>query len=143
MLEVNRIRGEEAEAAEVRILVADDHDLVRQGLRGLLERVPGFRLVGEARDGREAVELCLRLLPDVVLMDVRMPVMDGLSATAAIKAVRPGIGIVMVTMHDSADYAREAEKAGASGYVLKDAPLGEIIGAVRDAAGEAPTTSGA
>lgn len=128
-------------AGEVRILIADDHDLVRQGLRGLLERVPGFRLVGEARDGREAVELCLRILPDVVLMDVRMPVMDGLSATAAIKTERPEVGIVVVTMHDSADYAREAERAGASGYVLKDAPLEELVGAVRDAAGERPPAS--
>jgi len=124
--------GEEV-PQEVRILIADDHDLVRQGLRGLLERVPGFTLVGEAKNGREAVEMCLSLEPDVVLMDVRMPVMDGLSATAAIKGERPEVGVVMVTMHDSADYAREAKKAGASGYVLKDAPLKEIINAVRRA----------
>jgi DNA-binding NarL/FixJ family response regulator len=116
------------------VLIADDHALVREGLRSLVEREPDLVVVGEAADGREAVERCLALDPDVVLMDVRMPHLDGLMATARIKALRPAIAVVVVTMHDSEYYVREAEKAGASGYVLKDASVQEIVGSVRRAA---------
>ncbi len=115
----------------VRLLIADDHALVRQGLRGMLEREPDIEIVGEAHNGREAVDLCLTLGPNLVLMDVRMPEMDGLEATRAIKHERPEVGVLMVTMHDNQDYMLEAAKAGAAGYVLKDAPRDELIGAVR------------
>ncbi len=115
----------------VRLLIADDHALVRQGLRGMLEREPDIEIVGEAHNGREAVDLCLTLGPNLVLMDVRMAEMDGLEATRAIKHERPEVGVLMVTMHDNQDYMLEATKAGAAGYVLKDAPRDELIGAVR------------
>ena len=123
--------GDEGGEIPVRLLIADDHALVRQGLRGMLEREPDIEIVGEAHDGREAVDLCLTLGPNLVLMDVRMPEMDGLEATRAIKHERPEVGVLMVTMHDNQDYMLEAAKAGAAGYVLKDAPRDELIGAVR------------
>ena len=116
-----------------RLLIADDHDLVRRGLRGLLRREPDLEIVGEARDGREAVELGLSLVPDLILMDVRMPGMDGLQATREIKARRPEIGILMVTMHDDPDYMLEAIRSGAAGYVLKDASWEDLTTSVRRA----------
>jgi DNA-binding NarL/FixJ family response regulator len=119
------------EEGTIRLLIADDHALVRSGLRSMLEREPGFEIIGEAEDGREAVELCRSLRPDLVLMDVRMPRMDGLEATRTIKQEWPEIGVLMVTMHENPDYMLEAIKAGAAGYVLKDAPLDELISAAR------------
>jgi DNA-binding NarL/FixJ family response regulator len=119
------------EEGTIRLLIADDHALVRSGLRSMLEREPGFEIIGEAEDGRKAVELCHSLRPDLVLMDVRMPRMDGLEATRTIKQEYPEIGVLMVTMHENPDYMLEAIKAGAAGYVLKDAPLDELITAAR------------
>ena len=123
--------GDEAGASPIRFLIADDHELVRRGLRGMLEREPDFEVVGEARDGREAVELCRSLSPNLVLMDMRMPGMDGLSATSTIKKEHPEIGVVMVTMHENRDYIHEALRAGAAGYILKDATRDELIDMLR------------
>ena len=124
---------ENSSGARKRLLIADDHDLVRRGLRGLLRREPDIEIVGEARDGLAAVELGLSLDPDLILMDVRMPGMDGLEATREIKAQRPEIGILMVTMHDDPDYMLEAIKSGAAGYVLKDASWEDLNTSVRRA----------
>ncbi len=121
------------------LLIADDHDLIRDGLRGMLKGEPDFEVVGEAANGREALVLCRSLRPDLVLMDVRMPEMDGLEATRAIKREHPEIGVLIVTMHDNPDYMFEAIKGGAAGYVLKDASRDEVITAVRQALdGELP-----
>ena len=122
-----------------RILIADDHELVRDGFRRMLGYEEDLEVVGEARDGREAVELCRRLDPDLVLMDVRMPKMDGLEATRAIKAEQPSVGVLVVTTYDNPDYLLEAIKAGAAGYVLKDAPSRQLTNAMRRALeGESP-----
>ncbi len=120
-------------AVSIRLLIADDHAFVRSGLRSMLRGEPGIEIVGEARNGREAVDLCRSLGPDLVLMDVRMPEMDGLEATRAIKHERPKVVILMVTMHENRNYILEATKAGATGYVLKDASREELISAVRRA----------
>ena len=128
-------------AVAIRLLIADDHALVRSGLRSMLQREPGIEIVGEARNGREAVELCRSLRPDIVLMDVRMPDMDGLEATRAIKREHPETGVLMVTMHENRDYMLEATKAGAAGYVLKDASRRELISAVRRVADAEPSNS--
>ena len=126
-------------AVSIRLLIADDHALVRSGLRSMLEREPGIEIVGEARNGREAVELCRSLRPALVLMGVRMPDMDGLEATRAIKREHPETGVLMVTMHENRDYMLEATKAGAAGYVLKDASRNELLSAVLRAVDAEPS----
>jgi DNA-binding NarL/FixJ family response regulator len=105
----------------------------------MLADEPDIEVIGEASNGRLALALCSRLRPDLVLMDVRMPEMDGLAATREIKYKHPKIGILMVTMHDNPDYLLEALKAGAAGYVLKDAHQHEVIAAIRQVhSGESP-----
>ena len=122
-----------------RVLIADDHDLVRDGYQRMLDREPDLEVVGEARNGREAVELCRKLSPDLVLMDVRMPEMDGIEATRRIKGGLPTISVLVVTTYDNPDYLFEAVEAGAAGYVLKDAPKPQLLSAVRRTlSGESP-----
>ncbi len=131
------------EGRPARLVIADDHDLMREGLRAVLEGEPDLEVVGEAKDGEEAVELCRRLRPDLVLMDVRMPKADGLEATRRIKAEMSSVSVVMVTMHESPDYLLEAVKAGAAGYILKDAAGERLVEAVRRTLeGEAPLSEG-
>jgi DNA-binding NarL/FixJ family response regulator len=114
-----------------RILIADDHALVREGLRTMLSGEDGIEVIAEAKDGQQALDICRELDPDLVLMDVRMPVMDGLQATKKIKAQMPKTSVMMVTIHENSDYLFEAVKAGAAGYVLKDASGERLLGAVR------------
>jgi DNA-binding NarL/FixJ family response regulator len=114
-----------------RVVIADDHELARTGLRGMLTGEPDLEVVGEAATGQQAVTLCRRLRPDVALMDVRMPDLDGLAATRIIKEESPGTAVVMVTMHENPEYLLEALKAGAAGYVLKDATHEEVLRTVR------------
>jgi DNA-binding NarL/FixJ family response regulator len=122
-----------------RIAIVDDHDLAREGLQDMLADEPDIEVVGEAANGREALTICSRVRPDLVLMDVRMPEMDGLEATRMIKQEYPKISILILTMHENPDYLLEALKAGAAGYVLKDAPQDEVSTAVRQVlAGESP-----
>jgi DNA-binding NarL/FixJ family response regulator len=124
--------GEGAVVPKVaRILIADDHALVREGLRTMLSGEEGIEVIAEAKDGRQALTLCRELGPDLVLMDVRMPVMDGLEATKRIKDEMPKTSVMMVTMHENPDYLFEAVKAGAAGYVLKDASGERLLSAVR------------
>ena len=126
-------------SAPAQLLVADDHALVRKGIEGMLEDEPDLEIVGEAADGREALELCRRLRPDLVLMDVCMPRMDGLAATRAIKEEAPATGVLMLTTYENPDYLLEAVRAGAAGYIIKDASYPEFAGAVRRALnGESP-----
>src|SRR5918994_1662994 len=124
--------GEGAAAPKVaRILIADDHALVREGLRTMLSGEVGIEVIAETNDGRQALNTCRDLKPDLVLMDVRMPVMDGLEATKRIKQEMPKTSVMMVTMHENPDYLFEAVKAGAAGYVLKDASGERLLSAVR------------
>src|SRR5688572_33210544 len=97
----------------------------------MLADEPDVEVIGEASNGREALLLCSRLKPDLMLMDVRMPEMDGLAATREIKQRYPSVSVLVVTMHENPDYLLEALKAGAAGYVLKDAPQEEVVEAVR------------
>ncbi len=117
-----------------RVLLVDDHELVRQGISAMLHGAPDLQVVGEAKTGREALEAARRELPDVVLMDVRMPDMDGLEATKRIKEERPRTAVIMLTMHDNPAYLRDAVKAGAAGYLLKDVSKDELIDAVKQVA---------
>ena len=122
-----------------RIVLVDDHELARDGLRDMFADVPDLEIVGEAADGREALELCRRVRPDLVLMDLRMPRMDGLAATRAIKGESPGISVLVMTMHENPDYLLQALQAGAAGYVLKDAAQDEVLAAVEGVlSGESP-----
>ena len=122
-----------------RIVIADDHPLYRGALRGLLEQHPDFEVVGEGQDGVEALELCRRLRPEVVLMDARMPKMDGLEATRAIKRELPSTIVLINTAIEEPNHLSEALRAGVSGYVLKTSSGSEITGAIRKALnGEAP-----
>ena len=122
-----------------RVLIADDHELVREGFRRMLSYEEDLEVVGEASNGREAVELCRILNPDLILMDVRMPEMDGLEATRAIKVEQPSVSVLVVTTYENSDYLLEAIKAGAAGYVLKDASNRQLTNAMRRALeGESP-----
>jgi DNA-binding NarL/FixJ family response regulator len=126
------VNGERAVLPKVaRLLIADDHALVREGLRTMLSGEDGLEVIAEANDGRQALDTCREHEPDLVLMDVRMPVMDGLQATRKIKQEMPKTSVMMVTMHENPDYLFEAVKAGAAGYVLKDASGERLLSAVR------------
>jgi len=118
-------------AKTIRILIADDHPVVRSGLRGMLESQPDFQILAEAATGAEAVEQSARLAPDVVLMDLRMPEMDGVEAIRAIKAHRPEVSVLVLTTYESEADIVFAVEAGASGYLLKDAGGQELFRGIR------------
>ena len=115
----------------IRLLIADDHILVRQGIRLLLETQPDFEVVGEANDGAQVVQLANELHPDIVVMDLAMPNMDGIEATRAIKCSLPATQILALTMYENDEYFFKMLDAGAAGYVLKQAAARELIAALR------------
>lgn len=119
--------------AKIRVLVVDDHTLIRQGIVGLLRSQPDIEVVGEAGDGREALRVAAETNPDVVLMDIAMPEMGGLDATRELKSWQPELRVLIVTIHDREDYLFQALRAGASGYVLKGADVQDLLAAVRSA----------
>jgi DNA-binding NarL/FixJ family response regulator len=121
----------EGEAEAIRLLVVDDQELMRDGLLAILERQPGIQIVGAAADGAEALRLLDTAAPEVILMDVRMPVMDGVQATAEICRRLPQVRVLMLTTFDDETYIIEALKAGAVGYILKNIPAKELAEAVR------------
>jgi DNA-binding NarL/FixJ family response regulator len=119
-------------AKRLRILVADDHELVRRGIRGVLRAQRGWRVIGEATNGREAVEKTNNLKPDVAIVDLSMPELDGLQATRLIREVAPRTSIVVLTMHESDQMVRRVLDAGALGYVLKSDLAAHLVKAVKD-----------
>jgi two-component system response regulator NreC len=118
----------------IKIVIADDHTIFRSGLNMLLNSEPDITVVGEAEDGAVAVELAQKLSPDVILMDIGMPTLNGIEATEKIKELDPQIRILVLTMHRSDDYFFKMLEAGASGYILKGAETNELINAVRSVA---------
>lgn len=114
----------------LRIILADDHTILRNGLRLLLERQPDLAVIGEAGNGREAIDLAEREQPDVVIMDIAMPVLNGIEAAQRISSAHPRTAIIILSVHSDEAYILRALKAGARGYLLKDSPEGDLIQAV-------------
>lgn len=114
----------------LRILIADDHELARRGIRALLESHPGWEVCGEAKDGRETVELAASIRPDIVLLDIGMPNLNGLEAARQILTSSPEVAILILTMHDSDAVVREVLRAGARGYLLKSDAGRDLVAAV-------------
>jgi DNA-binding NarL/FixJ family response regulator len=115
----------------IRVLLADDHAVVRQGTRELLEQQTDLEVIAEARDGKEAVELALQKRPDVVVMDFAMPKQNGIEATRRIKSVAPNIAVLVLTAYDSEQYVFAFLEAGAAGYLLKDVSVDQLVRAIR------------
>jgi NarL family two-component system response regulator LiaR len=116
---------------KIRVLLADDHTIFRKGLQEIINKQSDMTVVGEARDGVEAVSKAEELASDVILMDISMPILDGVKATRLIRGQDEQVGIVMLTMYGDDQYVFEAIKAGAQGYILKDADLDELLKAIR------------
>jgi DNA-binding NarL/FixJ family response regulator len=128
--------------AAIRILLADDHAALREGLAMLLRSQPDFVVIGQAVDGAMAVEMARTLEPDVVLMDVSMPVMSGIEATRIISREKPHIRVLGLSMHDDLDMGTAMRRAGATDYLAKDGPLNVLINTIRRARGNRPSDGG-
>jgi two-component system response regulator NreC len=126
----------------IRILLADDHTIVRDGLRALLERQSDMQVIAEAGDGRECVQMAAEYAPDVVMMDVAMPDMNGIEAARRIIVDNPAVHVVMLSMHRDESYVLRSLKAGAKGYLLKDSPREDVLAAIRAASQGRPWLSG-
>jgi NarL family two-component system response regulator LiaR len=124
---------------KIRVLIADDHDMVRKGLIVLLENFDEFEVVGEAQDGEDAINKCRRYTPDVVLMDIKMPRMDGISATEKLMEVLPDTKVIMLTSFKQDDDVEGALQAGAISYLMKNVSVNELANAVRMAYNDQPT----
>jgi DNA-binding NarL/FixJ family response regulator len=118
----------------IRVVLADDHLIVRAGIRAVLERIEGIVIVGEASNGREALALVEQFLPQVLLTDIAMPELNGLELTARISLSHPRVRVIILSMHSAEEYVRQALRAGAAGYLLKDSDAGEIERAVIEVA---------
>lgn len=115
---------------EIKIILVDDHKLLRDGLRNIIEQKPNMQIIGEASDGREAIKICSKLLPNVVVMDVAMPGLNGIEAATQIQKINPEIKIIGVSMHSSKQFIQGMFNAGAFGYLLKDGDADELIIAI-------------
>ena len=119
---------------KTRILIVDDHRVFREGLKALIDSHADMEVVGEAHNGQEAIAMARQLLPDVILMDVKMPVLDGIEATRRILAERPRVRILALSMYGDGNFISGMMQAGASGYILKGGDIEELSGAIRRAA---------
>ncbi len=122
---------EPRETKKIRVLLADDHTILRAGLRMMLNAQPDIEVVGEASDGRQAVAEAQRLEPDLILMDITMPECNGIEATRQVKRLLPDIRVLVLTMHENEEYLFQVLRAGAAGYILKEAADTELISAIR------------
>jgi DNA-binding NarL/FixJ family response regulator len=118
----------------IKVLICDDQDLVCEGLKGILSTDPELKLIGVAKDGAEALEMIPACQPDVVLMDLKMPVMNGVQATRQIRREYPGIEVLVLTTYDADEWVFDAIRAGARGYLLKDTPRQRLLAAIKEAA---------
>lgn len=118
----------------IKVLICDDQDLVCEGLKGILSTDPELKLIGVAKDGAEALEMIPACQPDVVLMDLKMPVMNGVQATRQIRRQHPGIEVLVLTTYDADEWVFDAIRAGARGYLLKDTPRQRLLAAIKEAA---------
>lgn len=125
------MEGIDSSEAQIRVLVVDDHAIMRDGIRALINEQEDMHVIGEAEDGRTAVDLAGRLHPDVVLMDIAMPLLNGLEATRQIKRDHPDIQVLVLTMYDHEEYVRQVLATGASGYILKRAAATDLVNAIR------------
>lgn len=121
-------------AGDTKVIIVDDQEVVREGMRAILGTVAGIEVLDVASNGAEAIELAQALSPDVVLMDLNMPIMNGIEATRALQATRPDIKILVLTTYDAEEWVLDAIRAGASGYMLKDAPRDRLIAAIKGTA---------
>jgi DNA-binding NarL/FixJ family response regulator len=117
--------------AKIRVLLADDHRILRDGIRALFDDQADIEVIGEAEDGQTTVKLVAQLQPDVVVMDIAMPLLNGLEATRQIQRDHPQVKVLILTMHENEEYIRQVLAAGALGYVLKDAAARDLLGAIR------------
>ncbi|HEY7974803.1 MAG TPA: response regulator transcription factor, partial [Ktedonobacterales bacterium] len=124
-------RGTTQPQGKIRVLLADDHTILRAGLRMMLNAQPDIEVIGEASDGRQAMAEAQRLLPDVILMDITMPELNGIEATRQVKRLLPDVRVLVLTMHENEEYLFQVLRAGASGYMLKEAADTELISAIR------------
>jgi two-component system response regulator NreC len=116
---------------KIRVLLADDHTILRDGIRALLDDQDDMEVIGEAEDGQSTVKMVAKLIPDVVVMDIAMPLLNGLEATRQIRRDYPQVKVLILTMHENEEYIRQVLAAGALGYVLKDAAARDLLGAIR------------
>lgn len=116
--------------SKIRVLLADDHTIVRQGLRALLDSQEDIEVVGEAEDGRQAFEKTKELIPDIVIIDITMPNLNGIEATRQIKKLNPEIKVLVLTVHDNEEYIHQILQAGASGYLLKESAVTDLVSAI-------------
>jgi two-component system response regulator NreC len=119
--------------SKIKVLLAEDHTIVRKGLRSLLDNETEIQIVGEAEDGQQAVQKVVQMLPDVVVMDITMPVLNGLEATRQIKKLCPQVKVVVLTVHSTEEHVFQILRAGASGYVVKQGAVNELIEAIQTA----------
>jgi two-component system, NarL family, response regulator NreC len=126
---------------KIRILLADDHTILREGIRSLIEDEHDMHVVGEAEDGQSAVKMALQLEPDVVLLDIAMPLLNGLEVTRQIRKALPHVKVLALTMHDNEEYIRQILAAGALGYILKDTAARDLLGAIRSVYKDMPVLS--
>ncbi len=116
--------------SKIRVLLADDHTIVRQGLRALLDTHEDIEIVGEAENGRQAFEKTEQISPDIVVLDITMPYLNGIEATRKIKKMNPEIKVIVLTVHDSEEYVHQILQAGASGYLLKESAVSDLVSAI-------------